>query len=44
MAVDPRTLDNEEQGFLALPFSIELSGTYSLTVGDIGKPVEAIHP
>jgi len=40
MAVDPRTIDNEEQGFLALAFNIESTeGTYSLTESDIGSPV-----
>ena len=40
MAVDPRTIDNEEQGFLALPFTIEeTAGVKALTATDIGKPV-----
>ncbi|MFC1563000.1 hypothetical protein ACFL4Z_03015 [candidate division KSB1 bacterium] len=40
MGVDPRVVDNEEQGFLAIPFDIELSGTsYSLAESDIGNPV-----
>lgn len=40
MAVDPRTIDNEEQGFLALPFTIEeTAGVKALTATNIGKPV-----
>lgn len=40
MAIDPRVLDNEEQGFLAIPFNIESTeGVYSLDESDIGKPV-----
>ena len=40
MGVDPRVVDNEEQGFLAIPFNIESSeGSYSLSESDIGKPV-----
>ena len=40
MAVDPRTLDNEQQGFLALPFKVEeVGGVKSLTEADIGRPV-----
>ena len=40
MTIDPRVIDNEEQGFLALPFHIEnVGGVYSLDVTDIGKPV-----
>jgi len=40
MGVDPRAVDNEEQGFLAIPFNIESSeGSYSLSESDIGKPV-----
>ena len=40
MTLDPRTIDNEEQGFLALPFTIEeTNGVYSLTEEDTGNPV-----
>jgi hypothetical protein len=40
MAVDPRTIDNEEQGFLALALNIEdNAGVKSVTASDIGKPV-----
>lgn len=40
MAIDPRVIDNEEQGFLAIPFNIESTeGVYSLDESDIGKPV-----
>ncbi len=40
MGVDPRVIDNEEQGFLAIPFNIESTGgTYSLGESDIGDPV-----
>ena len=40
MGVDPRIVDNEEQGFLAIPFNIESSGgNYSLAESDIGNPV-----
>ena len=40
MGIDPRVIDNEEQGFLAVPLNIELSGgSYSLDESDIGKPV-----
>jgi len=40
MAIDPRVIDNEEQGFLAMPFNIESTeGVYSLDESDIGKPV-----
>lgn len=40
MTIDPRVLDNEEQGFLAIPFNIESTeGVYSLDESDIGKPV-----
>nr|BDD44108.1 hypothetical protein 1 [bacterium] len=40
MGIDPRVVDNEEQGFLAVPFNIEYdSGSYSLTESDIGNPV-----
>lgn len=40
MGVDPRVVDNEEQGFLAIPFDIESAGgTYSLDETDIGNPV-----
>jgi hypothetical protein len=40
MAIDPRVIDNEEQGFLAIPFDIESTeGVYSLDESDIGKPV-----
>lgn len=40
MTVDLRTIDNEGQGFLALPFQIESAdNVYSLTDSDIGKPV-----
>jgi hypothetical protein len=40
MAIDPRVIDNEEQGFLAIPFDIESTeGIYSLDESDIGKPV-----
>ncbi len=40
MGIDPRVVDNEEQGFLAIPFNIESSGgVYSLDESDIGNPV-----
>ena len=40
MAVDPRLINNEEQGFLALPFAIEdNAGVKSLDSTDIGNPV-----
>jgi len=40
MGIDPRIVDNEEQGFLAIPFNIESSGgSYSLDESDIGNPV-----
>jgi len=40
MGIDPRVVDNEEQGFLAIPFNIESSGgSYSLSESDIGNPV-----
>ena len=39
MGIDPRVVDNEEQGFLAIPFNIESSGgVYSLDESDIGNP------
>ena len=39
MGIDPRTVDNQEQGFLAIPLNIEYTGgVYSLTESDIGKP------
>ena len=40
MGIDTRVVDNEEQGFLAIPFNIESSGeSYSLDESDIGNPV-----
>lgn len=40
MTLDPRIMCNEEQGFLALPFNVEVTGgAYSLGEDDIGKPV-----
>lgn len=40
MVLDPRVIDNEEQGFMALPFTIEKTGgVFALTDSDIGKPV-----
>ena len=40
MGVDPRIVENEEQGFLAISLNIEYAGgAYSLTEDDIGNPV-----
>lgn len=40
MSVDPRSIANEEQGFLALPFNIKsTAGVYALNSSDIGKAV-----
>lgn len=40
MPVDPRSISNEEQGFLALPFNIKsTAGVYALSDSNIGKPV-----
>jgi len=40
MTLDPRIIENEEQGFLALPFSIEeTAGVYALDDDDVGSPV-----
>ena len=40
MVLDPRVIDNEEQGFMAMPFTIEeTGGVYALKDSDIGKPV-----
>jgi len=40
MSADPRVVDNEGQGILIVPFTIEFSGSvYSLDEEDVGKPV-----
>lgn len=40
MSIDPRSISNEEQGFLALPFIIKsTAGVYALSDSNIGKPV-----
>ena len=40
MSADPRVVDNESQGIVIVPFDIEqVGGVYSLTEGDVGKPV-----
>ncbi len=40
MSIDPRTIDNEGQGILVIPFNIEnASTTPSVDESDIGNPV-----
>ena len=42
MAVDPRIIDNEEQGFLALPFTIEETAGVKFNDADLlGIPIRS---